>query len=81
MTNKALVVIDLQNDITKNYREIIDTVNQAVDWAVENEIERRVQQSKVKTLTDDVLPYLHRFTDNVHSYGTNIPIKQMLIEN
>lgn len=49
--------------------------------AVENEIERRVQQSKVKTLTDDVLPYLHRFTDNVHSYGTNIPIKQMLIEN
>ena len=48
---------------------------------VENEIERRVQQSKVKTLTDDVLPYLHRFTDNVHSYGTNIPIKQMLIEN
>ena len=46
---------------------------------VENEIERRVQQSKVKTLTDDVLPYLHRFTDNVHSYGTNIPIKQMLI--
>ena len=49
--------------------------------AVENEIERRVQQSKVKTLTDDVLPYLYRFTDNVHSYGTNIPIKQMLIEN
>lgn len=39
MTNKALVVIDLQNDITKNYREIIDTVNKAVDWAVENEIE------------------------------------------
>lgn len=49
--------------------------------AVENEIERRVQQSKVTTLTDNVLPYLHRFTDNVHSYGTNIPIKQMLIEN
>ena len=39
MKNKALVVIDLQNDITKNYREIIDTVNNAVDWAVENEIE------------------------------------------
>lgn len=31
MTNQALVVIDLQNDITKNYREIIDTVNQAID--------------------------------------------------
>ena len=39
MTNKALVVIDLQNDITKNYREIIDTVNQAVDWAVKNGID------------------------------------------
>lgn len=48
---------------------------------VENEIERRVQQRKITTLTDNVLPYLHRFTDNVHSYGTNIPIKQMLIEN
>ena len=33
MENKALVVIDLQNDITKNYREIIKTANQAIDWA------------------------------------------------
>ena len=39
MKNKALVVIDLQNDITKNYREIIDTVNQAIDRAVSNNIE------------------------------------------
>ena len=27
MKNSALVVIDLQNDITKNYREIIEKVN------------------------------------------------------
>ena len=33
MNNKALVVIDLQNDITKNYKEIIETTNQAIDWA------------------------------------------------
>ena len=33
MNNKALVVIDLQNDITKHYRDIIDTVNEAIDWA------------------------------------------------
>ena len=33
MRNQALVVIDLQNDITKNYREIIETTNQAIDWA------------------------------------------------
>ena len=39
MNNKALVVIDLQNDITKNYREIIETTNQAVDWAAANHME------------------------------------------
>lgn len=38
MQKKALVVIDLQNDITKNYKEIIDNVNRSIDWAVENEI-------------------------------------------
>ena len=36
MKNKALVVIDLQNDITKNYKEIIETVNRAIDWAAAN---------------------------------------------
>ena len=36
MSVKALVVIDLQNDITKNYKEIIDNVNRAVDWAEYN---------------------------------------------
>lgn len=36
---KALVVIDLQNDITKNYREIIDQVNKAVAWAVGSDID------------------------------------------
>ena len=34
MNIKALVVIDIQNDITKNYRKIIDRINQAIDWAV-----------------------------------------------
>ncbi len=38
MRNSALVVIDLQNDITKNYREIIERVNKAIDWAVEKEL-------------------------------------------
>ena len=35
MNNKALVVIDIQNDITKHYRDIIDNINSAVDWAEE----------------------------------------------
>ena len=31
--DKALVIIDIQNDITKNYKDIIDKINQAIDWA------------------------------------------------
>jgi nicotinamidase-related amidase len=38
MQKKALVVIDIQNDITKNYKDIIDNINNAVDWAVSNDI-------------------------------------------
>lgn len=38
MKNSALVVIDLQNDITKNYKEIIEKVNEAVDWASQKEL-------------------------------------------
>ena len=38
MKNSALVVIDLQNDITKNYREIIENVNEAIDWAVRKDL-------------------------------------------
>ena len=33
MSNKALVVIDIQNDITKHYRDIIDNINAAIEWA------------------------------------------------
>ena len=38
MKNKALVVIDIQNDITKNYREIVENLNKAIDWAIEQEM-------------------------------------------
>ena len=38
MKDKALVVIDLQNDITKNYKMIIGQVNAVIDWAVTNDI-------------------------------------------
>lgn len=36
---KALVVIDIQNDITKHYRDIIHRLNSAIDWAVESGME------------------------------------------
>ena len=38
MSRKALVVIDIQNDITKHYKDIIDNINSAVDWAVKQEM-------------------------------------------
>ena len=34
MHNKALVVIDIQNDITKHYQDIIGNINVAIEWAV-----------------------------------------------
>lgn len=38
MQKKVLVIIDIQNDITKNYKEIIDSINKSIDWAVENDM-------------------------------------------
>ncbi|MDE6868453.1 MAG: cysteine hydrolase [Clostridia bacterium] len=38
MKDKVLVVIDIQNDITKNYKEIISNINSAIDWAVAHDI-------------------------------------------
>jgi nicotinamidase-related amidase len=38
MLKNALVVIDIQNDITKNYKDIIDNINKAIDWAARNGI-------------------------------------------
>ena len=34
MSSKALVVIDIQNDITKHYRDILSNLNAAIDWAM-----------------------------------------------
>ena len=38
MSEKAFVIIDIQNDITKNYKEIIANINTAIDWAVANDM-------------------------------------------
>lgn len=38
MEKAASVVIDLQNDITKNYKKIIGKVNKAIDWAVTSDM-------------------------------------------
>ena len=39
MNHKALVVIDIQNDITRHYRDIIDRLNAAIEWAAESGME------------------------------------------
>ena len=39
MKRKALVVIDIQNDITKHYRDIIGRINAAIDWAAAQEMD------------------------------------------
>lgn len=38
MQQQALVVIDIQNDITKNYKAFIDNINTSIDWAVDKGI-------------------------------------------
>ena len=38
MQKKALVIIDIQNDITKNYKDVIGSINKAVDWSVDHHI-------------------------------------------
>lgn len=38
MKKEAFVVIDIQNDITKNYKEIIDNINQAIEQAVQKDM-------------------------------------------
>jgi len=38
MQNKILLVIDIQNDTVKNYKEVIDNINRSIEWAVDNDI-------------------------------------------
>ena len=38
MQKKALAIIDIQNDITKNYKGIIGNINKAIDLAVNHNI-------------------------------------------
>lgn len=38
MEKKALVIIDIQNDITKNYKDVIGNINKAIDWADRNSV-------------------------------------------
>ena len=75
MQNKALVVIDIQNDITKNYREIVDNLNKAIDWAVgqemhvvyicQNNITPSARNFLPRTKGAEIVPELQIVTDNI----------------
>ena len=75
MENKALVVIDLQNDITKNYKKIIGQVNTAIDWAVANNfhviyirhynLSEKTRTFKPGTKGSDLVPELRVASENI----------------
>ena len=75
MKNSALVVIDLQNDITKNYRGIIAKVNEAIDWAVQkglhivyiqhNNLSAGTKTFKPGTRGAELVPELNVVSDHI----------------
>ena len=75
MSRKALVVIDIQNDITKHYRDIIDNINSAVDWAAEqgmavvyikhNNLSEGTRTFKPGTRGAELAPELKVVSDNI----------------
>jgi len=50
MLKKALVIIDIQNDTPKNYKEIIYNINKSIEWAVNNNI--HVIEQRYENLSD-----------------------------
>jgi nicotinamidase-related amidase len=75
MNNKALVVIDIQNDITKHYRDIIGNINAAIEWAVaegmqvvyikHNNITAGTRTFKPGSKGEELVPELKVVSDNI----------------
>lgn len=75
MQGKALVVIDIQNDITKHYKDIIDNINAAIKWAVSNQIHvvyirhnnlsEGTRTFKAGTKGEDLVPELNIVSNNI----------------
>ena len=75
MNAKALVVIDIQNDITKHYRDIIDNINRSIDWAVSegihviyikhNNITAGTRTFKPGTRGEELVPELNVVSENI----------------
>ena len=75
METKALVIIDIQNDITKHYKEIIDNINTAIDWAVSkgmhivyikhNNLSAGTRTFKPDTKGAELVPEMKIVSDNI----------------
>jgi len=75
MSSKALVVIDIQNDITKHYRDIIDNINAAIEWAVaeemlvvyikHNNVTAGTRTFKLGTKGEELVPEMKVVSDNI----------------
>ena len=75
MNTKALVVIDIQNDITKHYRDIVDNINAAIEWAVSegmhvvyikhNNITASTRTFKPGTHGEELAPELKVVSENI----------------
>ena len=75
MNTISLIVIDVQNDITKHYRDIIDNINAAIDWAVSekmhvvyikhNNITAGTRTFKPGTHGEELVPELKVVSDNI----------------
>ncbi len=75
MNNKALVVIDIQNDITKHYRNIIGNINAAIEWATSEEmhivyikhhnITASTRTFKPGTKGEELVPEIKVVSDNI----------------
>ena len=75
MSSKVLVVIDIQNDITKHYRDIIDNINAAIEWAVaeemlvvyikHNNVTAGTRTFKPGTKGEELVPEMKVVSDNI----------------
>ena len=75
MNKTALVVIDIQNDITRHYRDIIDSLNAAISWAADsgfevvyikhNNLSPGTRTFKPDTKGAELAPELRIVSDNV----------------
>lgn len=75
MQHKALVVIDIQNDITKHYHDIIDRLNGAIAWAEaqqlhvvyirHNNLTEATRTFKPGTRGEELVPELKVVSDHI----------------